>query len=128
MSQLGERARALAVVEAVAVKTDGKPHALSRFLNSAIRAGNAHHFTVLVEAGARVGKDNDEFLLYLISQRGTPTVGMVAADRRGARVNQTVRYNTALMHAAGEDHIDINWFCWRKAPKSMPRRTTEPRS
>src|SRR5688500_10577644 len=105
--QLGERANALAVVEA-AVKADPKPYALSRFLNAAIRAGNTDHFAVLVEAGAQVGKDNDEFLLYVISQRQTPTVGMVALLlRKGARVNQSVRYNTALMHAASEDHFDI---------------------
>ena len=108
--QVGEHAKALAEVDA-AVKRDAKPYALSRFLNSSIRAGNSDHFAVLVEAGARVGKDNDEFLLYVISQRETPTVGMVALlIEKGARVNQSVRYQTALMHAASEDHIDIARF------------------
>ena len=108
--QVGERAKALAMVDA-AVKADGKPYALSRFLNSAIRAGNTDHFAVLVEAGAQVGKNYDEFLLYLISQRETPRVGMVALLlQKGARVNQTVGNNTALMHAASEDHIDIATF------------------
>jgi uncharacterized protein len=105
--QLGERVKALAVVE-TAVKNDAKPYALSRFLNAAIRAGNTNHFAVLVEAGASVGKDKDEFLLYLISQRETPTVGMVELLlERGARVNQPTRYKTALMHAASEDHLEI---------------------
>lgn len=110
----GERAKALEIIDA-AVKADPKPYALSRFLNSAIRAGNTDDFAVLVEAGARVGKDNDEFLLYLISQRETPTVGMVALlIEKGARVNQTVTYKTALMHAASEDHIGIARFLLAK--------------
>ena len=105
--QLGERTKALAEVEA-AVKTDSKPYALSRFLNSAISAGNSDHFAVLVEAGARVGKDNDEFLLYVISQRQTPTVEMVELLlAKGAHINQPVRYKTALMHAISEGHVDI---------------------
>lgn len=112
--QTGERDNALAMVD-TAVKTDGKPYALSRFLHDAIRAGNTEHFAVLVEAGAGVGKDIDEFLLYLISQRETPTVGMVELlIAKGARVNQPVRYNTALMHAAWEDHFDIAKFLLAK--------------
>lgn len=113
--KLGERAKALAVVEA-AVKADPKPYALSRYLHAAIRAGNTDHFAVLVEAGAQVGKDNDEFLLYVVSQRETPTVGMVALLlEKGARVNQqSVRYHTALMHAASEDHVDIVKFLLAK--------------
>jgi uncharacterized protein len=105
--QLGERAKALAVVD-TAVKNDAKPYALSRFLNGAIRAGNTDHFAVLVEAGASVGKDKDEFLLYLISQRETPTVGMVELLlAKGTRVNQPVKYKTALMYAVSEGHLDI---------------------
>ena len=105
--RLGERAKALAAVDE-AVRIDGKPYALSRFLNAAIRAGNTDHFAVLVEAGAGAGKDKDEFLLYLISQRETPTVGMVELLlARGARVNQAVKYKTPLMYAASEDHVDI---------------------
>jgi uncharacterized protein len=103
----GERAKALAVIEA-AVKADPKPYALSRYLNAAIQAGNTDHFAVLIEAGARVGKDNDEFLLYVVSQRENPTVGMVALlIEKGARVNQSTTYNTALMHAASGGHLDI---------------------
>ena len=103
----GDRARALAEVE-TAVTTDAKPYALSRFLNSAIRAGNTEHFAVLVEAGARVGKDNDEFLLYLISQRETPTVEMVELLlAKGAHLNQPVKYKSALMHAVSEGHFEI---------------------
>ena len=112
--QIGEREKALATVDA-AVKADGKPYALSRFLNSAIRAGSTDHFAVLVEAGARVGKDYDEFLLYVISQRETPRVGMVALLlEKGARVNQAVGYSTALMHAASENHLDIATFLLAK--------------
>ena len=81
---------------------------LSRSLNDAIQAGDTDRFALLVEAGARVGKDNDEFLLYVISQRETPTVGMVELLlAKGAHVNQTVSYKTALMHAASEGHLDI---------------------
>jgi len=105
--KLGERTKALAEVEA-AVKRDAKPYALSRFLNSGIRAGNTDHFAVLVEAGARVGKDNDEFLLYLVSQQETPTVGMVELLlAKGAHLNQPVRYKSALMYAVSEGHVDI---------------------
>lgn len=112
--QAGERAKALVVIEA-AVKADPKPYALSRYLHSAIRAGNTDHFAVLVEAGARAGKDNDEFLLYVISQRETPTVGMVALlIEKGARVNQSTRYHTALMHAASGEHLDIAKFLLAK--------------
>lgn len=113
--KLGDRAKALAVIEA-AVKADPKPYALSRYLHAAIQAGNTDHFAVLVEAGAQVGKNYDEFLLYVISQRETPTVGMVALlIEKGARVNQqSVRYHTALMHAASEDHLDIAKFLLAK--------------
>lgn len=113
--QTGQRDKALAEVDA-AVKRDAKPYALTRFLSSAIAAGNTEYFAVLVEAGARVGKDNDEFLLYLISQRQTPTVGMVALlIEKGARVNQpNVGSNTALMHAAFEDHLEIAKFLLAK--------------
>jgi ankyrin repeat protein len=105
--RLGERAKAIAAVDA-AVKADAKPYALSRFLNAAIRAGNTDRFAVLVEAGATVGKDKDEFLLYLISQRETPTVAMVELLlSKGAQVNQPVKYKTPLMHAASEGHFDI---------------------
>jgi len=110
----GERANALAVIEA-AVKADPKPYALSRYLHAAIQAGNTDHFAVLVETGARVGKDYDEFLLYVISQRETPTVGMVALlIEKGARVNQRTTYNTALMHAASGEHLDIAKFLLAK--------------
>ena len=113
--KLGECAKALAVIDA-AVKADPKPYALSRYLHAAIQAGNTDHFAVLVEAGAQVGKDNDEFLLYLVSQRQSPTVGMVALlIEKGARVNQlSLRYHTALMHAASEDHVDIAKFLLAK--------------
>ncbi len=110
----GERTKALAVIDA-AVKADPKPYALSRYLNAAIQAGNTDHFAVLVEAGAQVGKDYDEFLLYVVRQRENPTVGMVALlIEKGARVNQSTTYNTALMHAASEDHLDIAKFLLAK--------------
>lgn len=55
-----------------------------------------------------INKELDEELLYLLSQRETPTVETVQQLLdRGARVNQTVRYKTALMHAASEGHIEI---------------------
>lgn len=104
---IGERAKALAVVDA-AVKADPKPYALSRYLNAAIQAGNTEHFAVLVEAGARVGKDADEFLIYLISQRETPTAGMVELLlAKGAHLNQPTKYKSALMYAASEGHVEI---------------------
>ena len=111
----GERAKALAVIEA-AVNADPKPYALSRYLHAAIQAGNTDHFAVLIEAGARVGKDFDEFLLYVISQTETPTVAMVALlIEKGARVNQEgLRYHTALMQAASSDHLDIAKFLLAK--------------
>jgi ankyrin repeat protein len=53
-------------------------------------------------------KELDEQLLYLLSQRKTPTVEQVQQLLdRGARVNQPVRYKTALMHAASEGHVEI---------------------
>ena len=103
----GDKKQALEKVRQ-AIETDGKPYALSRFLNEAIRRGNDEQFAVLVEAGANVGKDKDEFLLYLVSQRETPTVGMVELLlAKGARLNQPVKYMSALMHAAFEGHVDI---------------------
>lgn len=91
-----------------AVAIDPKPYALSRYLNSAIQAGNTDQFAMLVEAGARVGKDNDEFLLYLVAQREKPTVAMVELLlAKGARLNQPVKYKSALMHAVSEDHFEI---------------------
>lgn len=103
----GERKQALEKIKQ-AVAIDAKPYALSRFLNEAIQAGNTDRFALLVEAGATIGKDNDDFLLYLISQRETPTVGMVELLlAKGACVNQTVSYKTALMHAASEGHLEI---------------------
>lgn len=112
--QRGEKKQALDKVRQ-AVETDGKPYALSRFLNEAIRAGNTEQFAVLVEAGAGVGKDVDEFLLYLIGQRETPTVGMVELlIAKGARVNQPATSSTALMYAAAEGHLDIAKFLLAK--------------
>jgi ankyrin repeat protein len=91
-----------------AVAIDPKPYALNRYLNSAIQAGNSEQFALLVEAGARVGKDNDEFLLYLVSQRENPTVEMVELLlAKGARLNQPVKYKSALMHAVSEGHLEI---------------------
>lgn len=103
----GERAKALATIDE-AVETDAKPYALSRFLNAAIQAGNTDHFAALVEAGARVGKDYDEFLIHLISRRETPTVRMVELLlSKGAHLNQATKYKSALMYAASEGHVDI---------------------
>jgi uncharacterized protein len=103
----GERKQAVEKIKQ-AVQIDAKPYALSRFLSEAIQAGNTDRFALLVEAGATLGKDDDEFLLYLISQSETPTVGMVELlVAKGARVNQPVSYKTALMHAASEGHLEI---------------------
>ena len=103
----GEKKQAIEKVRQ-AIESDGKPYALNRFLNEAIRRGNDEQFAVLVEAGARVGKDNDEFLLYLISQRETPTVGMVELLlAKGAHLNQPTKYKSALMYAASEGHVEI---------------------
>ena len=103
----GERKQALEKIKQ-AVEIDAKPYALSRFLNEAIETGNTDRFALLVEGGAAVGKDYDEFLLYVVSQRETPTVGMVELLlAKGAHVNQTVSYKTALMHAASEGHLEI---------------------
>lgn len=103
----GERKEAVEKVRQ-AVAIDPKPYALSRYLNAAIQAGNTEQFALMVEAGARVGKDNDEFLLYLVSQRERPTVEMVELLlAKGARLNQPVKYKSALMHAVSEGHLDI---------------------
>src|SRR5215216_1407166 len=56
----------------------------------------------------QVDKELDERLLYLLSQRQTPSVEVVQQLLdKGARVNQPVRYKTALMHAASGGHIEI---------------------
>ncbi|HET8782366.1 MAG TPA: ankyrin repeat domain-containing protein [Pyrinomonadaceae bacterium] len=103
----GEKKQAVEKVRQ-AVAVDAKPYALSRYLNSAIQAGDTDQFAMLVEAGARAGKDNDEFLLYLVSQRVNPTVAMVELLlSKGARLNQPVKYKSALMHAVSEGHFDI---------------------
>ena len=61
-----------------------------------------------VSVQQQVDKELDEQLLYLLSQRQTPTVEMVQQLLdKGARVNQQVRYKTPLMHAASEGHIEI---------------------
>ena len=55
-----------------------------------------------------IDKKLDEQLLYLLSQRTTPSVEVVQQLLdKGARVNQNVRYKTALMHAASEGHVEI---------------------
>lgn len=73
---------------------------------SAIRNGDTKKFGAFVEAGTV--KDLDELLLYVTNQREKPTVEMVQLlIDKGARVNQTVRYKTALMGAASEGHLEI---------------------
>ena len=52
-------------------------------------------------------KELNEQLLYLLSQQKTPTVESIQQLLdQGAQVNQTVRYKTALMHAASEGHTE----------------------
>jgi ankyrin repeat protein len=56
----------------------------------------------------QVNKELDERLLYLLSQRETPSVEVIQQLLdKGARVNQPVKYKTALMHAASEGHVEI---------------------
>lgn len=53
-------------------------------------------------------KELDERLLYILSQRTTPSVETIQQLLdRGAHVNQPVRYKTPLMHAASEGHLEI---------------------
>jgi len=62
-----------------------------------------------------IDKKLDEQLLYLLSQRQTPSVEVVQQLLdKGARVNQNVRYKTALMHAASEGHVEIVRFLLAK--------------
>lgn len=73
---------------------------------TAISNGDTKKFAAFVEAGAV--KDLDELLLYVTSRREKPTVEMVQLlIDKGARVNQQVRYKTALMGAASEGHFEI---------------------
>ncbi len=56
----------------------------------------------------QVDKELDERLLYILSQRQTPSVEVIQQLLdKGARVNQPVTYKTALMHAASEGHVEI---------------------
>ena len=56
----------------------------------------------------QVNKELDEQLLYILSQRQTPSVEVVQQLLdKGARVNQQVSYKTPLMHAASEGHVEI---------------------
>ena len=71
-----------------------------------ITNGDSKKFAAFLEAGAV--KNLDELLLYLTSQREKPTLEMVQLlIDKGARVNQQVRYKTALMGAASEGHFEI---------------------
>lgn len=55
-----------------------------------------------------VDKDLDELLLYVVSRKKAPPIELVKVLlKKGARVNQSVRYKTPLMYAAGEGHIEI---------------------
>lgn len=56
----------------------------------------------------RVNQELDERLLYLLSQKQTPSVEVIQQLLdQGARVNQLVTYKTPLMHAASEGHVEI---------------------
>lgn len=56
----------------------------------------------------KAAKELDEQLLYVLSQRQTPSVESVQQLLdKGAHVNQPVRYKTPLMHAASEGHLEV---------------------
>ena len=56
----------------------------------------------------KAGKELDEQLLYVLSQRKTPSVESIQQLLdKGAHVNQAVRYKTPLMHAVSEGHFEI---------------------
>ena len=56
----------------------------------------------------KAGKELDEQLLYVLSQRQTPSVESIQQLLdKGAHVNQPVRYKTPLMHAASEGHLEV---------------------
>ena len=56
----------------------------------------------------KTAKELDEQLLYILSQRETPSVESIRQLLdKGAHVNQTVTYKTPLMHAASEGHVEI---------------------
>jgi ankyrin repeat protein len=79
---------------------------LRRQLYTSIANGDVNTFAKLLENG--VVKDKDELLLYVISQSKTPPLPMVQLLLdKGARVNQSVRYRTPLMHAASGGHEEI---------------------
>jgi ankyrin repeat protein len=61
-----------------------------------------------VSVQQQIDKELDERLLYLLSQKPSPSVAVVQELLdKGARVNQTVSYKTPLMHAASEGHVEI---------------------
>jgi ankyrin repeat protein len=102
---IGEMANARSAVDA-AVKADQKPYALSRLLYGAIGHRRVNQFGAVLEVA--VDKNKDELLLYVISQKETPSIGIVELlIAKGARVNQPVKYKTALMHAARQGHVEI---------------------
>lgn len=53
-------------------------------------------------------KQRDEFLLYILSQaKQSPIEFVRVLLDKGAAVNQTTRYKTALMHAASQGYADV---------------------
>lgn len=63
---------------------------------------------VLQQQEPKTQEELDQHLLLVLSQRKTPSVESIQQLLdKGARVNQTVRYKTPLMHAAGEGHLEI---------------------
>src|SRR5829696_5587944 len=63
---------------------------------------------VLQQQELKTQEELDQRLLLVLSQRKTPAVESIQQLLdKGARVNQTVRYKTPLMHAASEGHLEI---------------------
>ncbi|HLM23714.1 MAG TPA: ankyrin repeat domain-containing protein, partial [Pyrinomonadaceae bacterium] len=63
---------------------------------------------VLQQQELKTQEELDQRLLLVLSQRKTPSVESIQQLLdKGARVNQTVRYKTPLMHAASEGHLEI---------------------
>lgn len=83
------------------------PAEVKRQLYAAVNANDAQKFAALVDLIGQ--KERDEFLLYVLSQsrhQQPLEIVRVLLDK-GANVNQSSRYKTALMHAASEGYVEI---------------------
>lgn len=98
----------IALAAPAAVAQQDPPDALTvkRQLNAALNEGDAQKFAAHIDQ--ITAKERDEFLLYALSRSTKPSIEIIRVLLdKGANVNQPTRYKTALMHAAGEGHVDF---------------------